>query len=64
MHVLVHTHLKNWLGDGVQSGALGVHPDAAVVLEHVLANVSSDRHDGHIARLRLGQLVMQVTRRS
>ena len=53
---MVHTHLKNRPSDGVQSGALGFDADSAIVLEHVLADVARDGHDGHIARLRLGQL--------
>jgi hypothetical protein len=42
--------------DGVQGCALGFYQDAAVMLEHVPADVSRDRHDGHIACLRLSQL--------
>jgi hypothetical protein len=38
-----HTHLKNRLRDGVEGRPLGLHPNAAVVLEHALADVSRDR---------------------
>ncbi len=36
--------------DGLQSTALRFHADVAVVLEHLLGNVSGDVHDGLIAR--------------
>ena len=52
MHILVHTHLKNGPGDSVQGSTLGLDPDTAVVLEHVLADVPGNGHDRLIARLR------------
>ena len=42
-------HCRSLGNDGLQSVALRLHADVAVVLEHLLGNVSGDVHDGLIA---------------